>query len=778
MTNGGGPDPDRPSLATILASPELLEAFPQAAALIDITGTVVAWNRAATRLYGYAAADALGRRARQLIAGPNTEGQSSEIWAELRAGRSWSGDLAARREDGTAFTARVTLLALRDHTGDLAAVLNLADDVTEQRAQQQALASERDDLAAALAEQERLRYRLELLSSIGQRLAEAHGVEARSAVLAEAVVPGLADCCALRLVDGDGRSRLTVAHHGDAEANETLRRVLERCPIEPAQTGGVGAVIASGTPLLMGTGALPVASRPGPARPVASGAGPARQCYADRLADDPDLLAAWHALDLRSAFSVPLQAGSETIGALTLGRCRPGRWDPADRQLAIELGRQAGIMIDNARLYEAERRARSASDAAGSQLLLLAELTLALSSSLDLDQVLGRLASLLVPDLADICVVDLTEAVGERLAAVAATTPEAKAGLEEAERRLPRRTNPLSTLVATLRSGRPVLVADCDDAYLSANTPDTSVAAIYRYLGLSSILVVPLIARGRILGTITLLRTRSVSGAKIRYTEADLAPAADIAQRAALAVDNARLYTAEHHGAEQLQRGLLPEISPLPYLPAAARYLPAGSGVGGDWYDLFALTDGSAGIAIGDVMGHDMQAAASMGQLRSVFRSYAFEGADPADVLDRADRLVQTFGMAQLATAFCAQLTRLDDERWRLCYANAGHPPPVARLPDGQVMFLDEAASVLIGAPQELRRPHAYVTLPVGTTLLLYTDGLVERRSQPIDDGLAELAALVARTDGAVEDLCDQVASEMAGTDRTDDVALLAVTLY
>ncbi|MDQ2726991.1 MAG: serine/threonine-protein phosphatase [Actinomycetota bacterium] len=200
--------------------------------------------------------------------------------------------------------------------------------------------------------------------------------------------------------------------------------------------------------------------------------------------------------------------------------------------------------------------------------------------------------------------------------------------------------------------------------------------------------------------------------------------------------------------------------------------------MGGDWYDLFALTGGSTGIAIGDVMGHDMQAAASMGQLRSVFRSYAFEGTDPAEVLDRADRLVQTFGMAQLATAFCAQLTRTGEGSWELCYANAGHPPPIARFPNGTVTFLDDARSVLIGAPQEGRRPHAFLTVPVGSTLLLYTDGLIDRRDRTIEDGLTQLAELVQLTGGPPEDLCDRITAEMADTDRADDVALLAIALH
>lgn len=609
------------------------------------------------------------------------------------------------------------------------------------------------------SESELLRGRLELLSTVGLTLAEAQGLDARLAALSEAVVPNLADCCAVHLIDDEGTARLTATHHGDPDRRAIFEQALVRLTITTEAPWGPGAVIASGLPELLPDlgGEVVLPFREG----------------------DPGRAQVFASLGLRSLFTVPLRAASQTVGSLSLGRTRAERWSGDDRTLAVEVGRRAGMLIDNATLLDAGHQALAASDAARSRLVLLAELSLALSSSLDLDPVLERLASLLVPDLADICIVDLQDRIiGDRLAAVAATDPEAKRLFEEAERRLPRRRNPTSSLTHTLDSGQPTLIADCTDAYLSRNTPDPAVASIYHHLRLSSILVVPLVARGGILGAITLLRRQDGNAVAAHYAEADIDLASQVADRAAVALDNARLYTAERDAAEQLQRGLLPDIAPGPHLAAATRYLPAGFGVGGDWYDLFALPGGSTGIAIGDVMGHDMQAAASMGQLRSVFRSYAFEGTDPADVLDRADRLVQTFGMAQLATAFCAQLTRLDDERWQLCYANAGHPPPILRLPDGTTTFLDGARSVLIGAPQEERRPHAFLMVPVGSTLLLYTDGLIERRDRTIDAGLTQLADLVRRIGGPPEDLCDRITTEMANADRTDDVALLAIALH
>lgn len=217
-------------------------------------------------------------------------------------------------------------------------------------------------------------------------------------------------------------------------------------------------------------------------------------------------------LGLRSLFTVPLRAATRTVGTLALGRTRSEKWSGEDQSLAVDVGRRAGMLIDNATVLDAEHRALAASDAARARLVLLAELGMGLSSSLDLDPVLDHLASLLVPGLADIYIVDLQDQIiGDRLAAVAAIDPEAKRLFEEAERRLPRRRNPTSSLTRTLESGLPTLIPDCTGSYLSINTPDPEVASIYHHLRLSSTLVVPLVARGGILGAITLLRKETVT---------------------------------------------------------------------------------------------------------------------------------------------------------------------------------------------------------------------------------------------------------------------------
>jgi serine phosphatase RsbU (regulator of sigma subunit) len=233
--------------------------------------------------------------------------------------------------------------------------------------------------------------------------------------------------------------------------------------------------------------------------------------------------------------------------------------------------------------------------------------------------------------------------------------------------------------------------------------------------------------------------------------------------------------------AATLQRSLLPTLPALHGISCAARYVVSQeqAEVGGDWYDLFPLPDGAIGVAIGDVMGHDVAAAAAMGQLRSVLRSYAYEGSSPSLVLERLDRLVQGFDMAQVATAIFGRLV-CDDRGATLLFANAGHLPPIVQAPDGRVERIDRGRSPLIGVlpPDGRARREAVVALSPGSLLLLYTDGLVETRQRDHDTGIAQLRAMLAQIDpeAGLEEICDVIIDAM-GPAWEDDVALIAVRI-
>ena len=231
-----------------------------------------------------------------------------------------------------------------------------------------------------------------------------------------------------------------------------------------------------------------------------------------------------------------------------------------------------------------------------------------------------------------------------------------------------------------------------------------------------------------------------------------------------------------------VQRSLLPTLPVIGGITTAARYLvgSARAEIGGDWYDVFPLPDGAVGVAIGDVCGHDLAAAAAMGQLRSVVRSYAYAGSSPSSVLDRMDRLVQDFAITSLATAVYGRLI-LDSGRGLFVFTNAGHPPPLVRRRDGSVTTVLGGATALIGAtdPDRAPRTAAALVLEVGDLLLLYTDGLVETRHDDIGARIDLLAAALAGlpVDASPEQVCDGVLAAMAHADREDDIALVALRI-
>ena len=429
----------------------------------------------------------------------------------------------------------------------------------------------------------------------------------------------------------------------------------------------------------------------------------------------------------------------------------------------------------------AERSARAGAERSEQRLALLAEATSLLASTLDVEESLRRLTDLAVPLVADWCMVELVAdgaPDGERRRVASAHVDPAMLDvLDLAERLQPAARTAGSPIAQVIATGEPVLLHEIPDSLLDAAYAGGEVAAAYRRLGLRSALVVPLRARTQVLGALTL-----VTGSSGRlYDEDDLSMAADLGRRAALTLDNARLYEREHAAAEQLQRSLLPQLPVVPGLDRAARYLPGSSAaeVGGDWYDLFVLPDGTIGLAVGDVMGHDLTAAAAMGQLRSVLRSYAWQGGSASTVLDHLDQLVQGMDMAQLATAIYARLVLpAAGAPGSLRLASAGHLPAVLREPDGRARLLTGAPSLLVGAALGLPRDELDEVVAPGSLLVLYTDGLVEQRGLDPDAGLERLRRAVESATGADADaVCDDLLEALDGTERDDDVALLVVRL-
>jgi hypothetical protein len=240
------------------------------------------------------------------------------------------------------------------------------------------------------------------------------------------------------------------------------------------------------------------------------------------------------------------------------------------------------------------------------------------------------------------------------------------------------------------------------------------------------------------------------------------------------------LYAGEHHVAETLQRSLLPELPSLPGLGLAARYVAgaAGQEVGGDWFDVFPIDGGRVGVVIGDVMGHDLVAAAAMSQIRAALRAFAWRGESPGSVLEQLDQFVTTFAMTPLVTVFYGVLgPPASDGSRMLRYANAGHLTPLVQTNDGEVQPLSGGGSVIVGGLLADGRGEAEAQITVGSTIVLFTDGLVETSGESLDDSLGRLALQISseRATGSVETLSDHVLAGTNAGELGDDVALLIV---
>jgi serine phosphatase RsbU (regulator of sigma subunit)/anti-sigma regulatory factor (Ser/Thr protein kinase) len=284
-------------------------------------------------------------------------------------------------------------------------------------------------------------------------------------------------------------------------------------------------------------------------------------------------------------------------------------------------------------------------------------------------------------------------------------------------------------------------------------------------------LVAPLIDRGgRELGAVELSGKREGG-----FTEDDESIVVQLAHMASVAIENARLYEHERGTALELQRNLLPDGLPeIAGVEADYRYSAGGDGeVGGDWFDVIPLAGGRLGMAIGDVVGRGLPAAKMMGHLRPALRAYALEDDPPALVAEHMAQFVRTLDRDQMSTCVYAVL---DPATGELRCANAGHPPPLVLADDGHAAFLTGRPGLPLGVSADHAYPEVRTTLAPGSTLLLYTDGLVEKRGEPLDVGLERFREVVAGAPSApLKKLCEQVLDALVQEAPGDDVALLAV---
>jgi serine phosphatase RsbU (regulator of sigma subunit)/anti-sigma regulatory factor (Ser/Thr protein kinase) len=299
--------------------------------------------------------------------------------------------------------------------------------------------------------------------------------------------------------------------------------------------------------------------------------------------------------------------------------------------------------------------------------------------------------------------------------------------------------------------------------------PGSALDPALEATGVSALMACPLLVKGRIAGVVEV----GARGTR-RFTLEEESLLMLMADRAGLAIEHARAYERELSNVELLQRSLLPDRLPqLEGIQVAARYMPGGADVGGDWYDAIPLEGGRVGIAMGDVVGHGIGAAALMGQLRHAMRAYAMEGHSPAGVLDRLDRMVRNLDGGQMATLLYAVV---DPDNGTATFASAGHVPPLVITPGGEARYLEAAPNPPLGVFESPAHRELITDVEPGSTIVLYTDGLVEERGVSIDQGLEALRLAASQDACHPDELCDRLVDGMLAIHpANDDIAVLAL---
>jgi len=455
--------------------------------------------------------------------------------------------------------------------------------------------------------------------------------------------------------------------------------------------------------------------------------------------------------------AAPLLAGDELLGVLGVNFRASRRFSLEDESLLLAIGRQCGQAIERARLFEAEQRA--------------------LRRAARLQEVTARLArAVTTEDAARAILRGATGGVGADAASIALASDDGRSlrvspgllssGTLRLRPPFEITMNDRSVLAHVYRNGRAMWIASPDEWESRFEEGFATQGDLGR-----CVYAVPIVAKGEAIGALAVYfqQERSRPSAE----EAELI--SSFAHQAGVALERARAYEVEHEAAMTLQRNLMPEGTGYSAtVDVDGRYLPATRGVhvGGDWYDIVDRPDGTVAFAVGDIAGHGLQAAAAMGQVRSAWRALALSMTEPNAILTSLDRFAGSVDGAFFSTILTLLL---DPSRGELRYASAGHPPALVIEPDGSTRFLEGGRSVPLGLPFDLPRPQAQERLGPGSILVVYTDGLIERREEPLDRGLERLAEMASRVRaGSLTEISDGLL-EIVADDRHDDVALLTI---
>jgi PAS domain S-box-containing protein len=690
-----------------------LDGLSIAAVAADADGRIVYCNAAGENLFGSTWDMLVGRDLLDLLLPPDHRGGGEEVFTRAIGGNAWTGRLPFSDPSGGERTLDVSATPLR-REGRVVGVLLVLEDASGER--------------AAQGRSQRVAARLARVARVTAELVSAEDMETvTKMVVSEAAdAAGATVATLMRLVDED--TLVMVGSRGAEKA-----RIERWSTVSLSEPTPAGDSIRMRQPVIL-TGRAEIAARYPDLETVSQGE--------------------------RTLVALPLVTGGRALGTITLSFPSRRSFDSAEQEFLRLLADTCAQAMDRLQaLDDARERAY--------KLKFLTEASAELSSSLDYQATLRKVAWLGVPEFADWCSISLLEDGDLRTLEVAHVDPAKIAFAEALQRRYP--PDPSSPRGAwnVVRTGRSELIPIITDDILVAAAQDEEHLRLTRELNLRSAVSAPLVAQGRVLGVMSWV---SADEGRL-FTETDLAFVEDIAQRAAVAIDNAQLHSETREAAVRLQQAVLPEV-----LPAvdgwrfASYYSPSGrTEVGGDFYDVLRVEDKVA-LFVGDVMGRGVTAAAAMAQMRAAVRSYVALDPSPESVVRRLDTMFDMYEYTQLVTLV---YVLADATACELRVVNAGHPPPVILHEDGSLDTVSQHVTAPLGIGVEDRSAFS-VPFRGTDTLLLYTDGLIERRDEDIDVGQDRLAAackalphedLTTRLEELVEQVRDHT--------REDDVAAL-----
>jgi PAS domain S-box-containing protein len=720
---------------------EILDRVDAAVLVVDLEGVVLYANHYCEYLYGRSPEDLLGEESARFSIEPVTPELRSEIGEKILAGKSWEGDFAVLRADDSVVEVHALNSPVFDEAGEVTGVISLAFDVTAERASQEQL---RQMVAMA-----------QILRDVGQTLVEE--------LDADRVMQTVTDA-ARRLT---GATVGAFVRTGE-NANEFVVAALSGRAAVPA---GETATPTDAFALL---GAL-YEPKPSCIDDLADGRHDASML---------DAVAAASTGPLRSCIIAPSRSRSgEVIGGVILADTEPERFTMVDAHLVGDIADQAGIVLDIARLFHAAEHEIAARRRSEEVQRFLGETSALLSWSLDYPEGYQRLAKLCVPFVADLCLIDVADETGIRRRAAVHADPGQTELVELLETRFapdPFGSHPAASVV---RGGRSEISTEMSDEFLRATTRGEQHYQLVKALDFTSYMCVPLTARGRTLGALTLVS----AGSGRRFGPQDLALAEELARRAGLALDNARLFAERDHVARALQSSLLPPTLPaIPRVRLAGRYRAAGEGneVGGDFYDVFQVGRNAWSLVLGDVSGKGPEAAAIAGLARHTLRAVSMKQRTPRRLLASLhETLINGEGHGEFCTVCCSLLQpNLQPERGaRMTIACAGHPPPVIRRADGSVE-MTSCTGPLLGVPLRNASFHQQVVdLLPGDVVVMYTDGVTEAhyRGQELF-GEDRLMQIVASAPPDIDELADRIVDAVIAygpSEPRDDLAVIVVEI-